>query len=131
MVGEGDRRTERVFVSRSLSEVSGAVQSSYLTARCCLPLFLFLIHRHAAGSERHHQQQAADDRGGLEEVVLEEIVHGLVGGDGPEGVKVDIDNQEPQDQGQRCQLGFETDGDQKDKYNPHQVLQDLWANRGG
>lgn len=128
MLGEGDRRTERVFVSRSLWEVSGAVQSWCLTARC-LPLLLLLIHRHAAGSERDHQQQAADDRGGLEEVVLEEIVHGLVGGDGPEGVKVDVDDQEPQDQGQRCQLGFETDGDQDDEGGPDQVLQDLWGNR--
>lgn len=102
------------------------MQSSYLTARC-LPLFLLLVHRHAAGSERHHQQQAADDRGGLEEVVLEEIVHGLVGGDGPEGVKVDVDDQEPQHQGQRRQLGFETDGDQNDEGRPHQVLQDLWG----
>lgn len=102
------------------------MQSSYLTARC-LPLFLLLIHRHSAGSERNHQQQAADDRGGLEEVVLKEIVHGLVGGDGPEGVKVDVDNQEPQDQGQRSQLGFETNGDQNDEGGPDQVLQDLWG----
>lgn len=100
------------------------MQSSYLTARC-LPLFLLLIHRHSAGSQRDHQQQASDDRGGLEEVVLQEIVHGLVGRDGPEGVKVEVDNQEPQDQGQRRQLGFETDGDQNDEGGPDQVLQDL------
>lgn len=102
------------------------MQSPYLTAHC-LPLFLLLIHRHSAGSERHHQQQAANDRGGLEEVVLEEIVHGLVGGNGPEGVEVDVDDQEPQDQGQCCQLGFETDGDQNDEGGPDQVLQDLWG----
>lgn len=68
----------------------------------CLPLLLLLIHRHAAGAQSDHQQQAADDGGRLEEVVFEEIVHGLVGGDGPEGVEVDVDDQEPQDQGQRC-----------------------------
>lgn len=67
----------------------------------CLPLFLFLIHGHSARSECHHQQQTADDRGGLEEVVLEEVVHGLVGGDGPESVEVDVDCQEPHDEGQR------------------------------
>lgn len=124
-VGEADRRTEKVFVSRSLWEVSGAVQFSHLTARC-LPLFLLLIHRHAAGSESDHKQQTADDRGGLEEVVFEEVVHGLVGGDGPEGVEVDIDNQEPQDQGQRCQLGFEPNGDENDEGCSNEVLQDLW-----
>lgn len=67
-----------------------------------LPLFLFLIHRHSTGSKSHHQQQTTDDRGGLEEVVLKEIVHGLVGRDVPESIEVDIDNHEPQDEGQRC-----------------------------
>lgn len=129
-VGEGDRRTERVFVSRSLWEVSGAVQSSDLTT-CCLPLFLLLIHRHATWSESDHQQQAADDRGGLEEVVFEEVVHGLVGGDGPERVEVYVDNQEPQDQGQCCQLGFETDGNQNDEGSPDQVLEDLRGKTAG
>lgn len=94
----------------------------------CLPLFLFLIHRNSARSKCHHQQQTADDRGGLEEVVLEKIVHGLVGGDGPESVEVDIDNQEPQDEGQRCKFGFETDGHQDDEGSPNHVLQDLWDN---
>lgn len=124
--GEDDRRTERVFVSRSLWEVSGVVRSSDLTARC-LPLLLLLIHGHAAGAQSHHQQQAADDRGRLEEVVFEEIVHGLVGRDGPEGVEVDVDDHEPQDQGQRCKFGFEADGDQDDEGGPHQVLEDLWG----
>lgn len=68
----------------------------------CLPLFFLLIHRHSARSKCHHQQQTADDWGCLKEVVLEEIVHGLVGGDGPESVEVDIDNQKPQDESQRC-----------------------------
>lgn len=128
MLGGGGRRTERVFVSRSLWEVSGVVPSSDLTARC-LPLFLLLIHGHAAGAQSDHQQQAADDRGGLEEVVFEEVVHGLVGGDGPERVEVDVDNQEPQDQGQRCKFGFETDGNQNDEGSPDQVLEDLWGQR--
>lgn len=52
-------------------------------------------------------------------------MHGLVGGDGPERVEVYVDNQEPQDQGQCCQLGFETDGNQNDEGSPDQVLEDL------
>lgn len=116
-------------MSRSLWEVSGVVRSSDLTARC-LPLLLLLIHGHAAGAQSHHQQQAANDRGRLEEVVFEEIVHGLVGRDGPEGVEVDVDDHEPQDQGQRCKFGFEADGDQDDEGGPHQVLEDLWGGGG-
>lgn len=65
-----------------------------------LPLFLFLIHGNPTGPQRHHQQQAPDDRGGLEEVVLEEVVHRLVGGDGPESVEVHIDGKKPHDEGQ-------------------------------
>lgn len=68
----------------------------------CLPLFLFLIHGHSARPKCHHQQQAANDRGGLEEVVLEEVVHGLVGGDGPESVEIDVDSKKPHDEGQCC-----------------------------
>lgn len=86
-------------MSWSVGDVSGAVQSSYLYP-LCLPLFLFLIHGHSTRSKRHHQQQTADDGGGLEKVVLEEVVHGLVGRDGPESVEVDIDSQEPHDEGQ-------------------------------
>lgn len=79
-----------------------------------LPLFLLLVHGYAAGAERHHQQQATDDRGGLEEVILEEVVHGLVGGDGPESVEVHVDGKEPHYEGQGRQLGFEADGHQDD-----------------
>lgn len=52
-------------------------------------------------------------------------MHGLVGRDGPEGVEVDVDDQEPQDEGQGRQLGFESDGDQDDEDGSHHVLQDL------
>lgn len=96
-----------------------------ISSPLCLPLFLLLIHGHSTRPERHHQQQATDDRGGLEEVVLEEVVHGLVGGDGPESVEVDVDGQEPDDEGQRRQLGFEADGHQDDEGGPHHVLQNL------
>lgn len=93
--------------------------------KLCLPLLLLLIHRHAARSERHHQQQAANDRGGLEKVVLQEVVHGLVGRDGPEGVEIDVNGQQPEDKGQRRQFGFETNGYQDDEDRPDHVLQDL------
>lgn len=92
----------RVFVSWSLEEVSGAVCNPLILPPVSLPLFLFLIHRHSTRSKSHHQQQTTDDRGGLEEVVLKEIVHGLIGRDVPESIEVDIDNHEPQDEGQRC-----------------------------
>lgn len=49
-------------------------------------------------------------------------MHGLVGGDGPEGVEVDVDDQEPQDEGQGRQFGFETDGNQYDEDSSHHVL---------
>lgn len=52
-------------------------------------------------------------------------MHGLVGRDGPEGVEVDIDGQEPEDEGQRRQFGFETDGHQDNESSPNHVLQDL------
>lgn len=123
----GSWRRGRVFVSQLVGEVSGAVQSSRLNP-LCLPLLLFLIHGHSARSKCHHQQQTADDRGGLEEVVLEEVVHGLVGGDGPEGVEVDVDGQKPNDEGQSRQLGFEADGNQDDEGGSNHVLQDLWKN---
>ena len=112
-------------MSRSWGDLSGAGQSSYLIPSFCLPLFLFLVHGHAARTKRHHQQQAADDRGGLEEVVLEEVVHGLVGGDGPEGIEVDVDSQKPNDEGQRREFSFEADGHQDDEGGSHHVLQDL------
>lgn len=56
-----------------------------------LPFFLFLIHGHSAGPKCHHQKEAADHRCSLEEVILEEIVHGLVDRDGPECVEVHVD----------------------------------------
>lgn len=92
------------------------------------PLLLLLVHGDAAGPQRHHQQQAADHRGGLEEVVLEEVVHGLVGRDGPEGVEGDVDAQQPGHQRQSRQLGLEAHRHQHDEGRAHQVLQQL---RGG
>lgn len=88
----------------------------------CLPLFLLLIHGHSARPKRYNQKQAADNWGGLKEVVLEEVVHGFVGGDGPESVEVDVDSQKPHDEGQRSQLGFEADGHQDNEGSPNHVL---------
>lgn len=107
-----------------VGDVSGAVQSSLLDCHC-LPLFLFLIHGHSTRPKCHHQKQAANDRGGLEEVILEKVVHGFVGGDGPEGVEVNVDCQKPHDQSQRSQLGFKADCHQDDEGSSHHVLQDL------
>lgn len=57
-----------------------------------LPFLLFFIHGHTTRSKCHHQKKATDHRCGLKEVILEEVMHGLVGWDGPESVEVDIDS---------------------------------------
>lgn len=92
----GQEERGKVFVSRLVRGVSGAVRFLHRS----LPLFLFLIHGYSTGPKRHHQQQATDDRGGLEEVVLEEVVHGLVDRDGPECVEVHINSKKPHNEGQ-------------------------------
>lgn len=95
-----------------------------------LPLFLLLVHGDAAGPQGHHQEETPDDGHGLEEVVLEEVVHGLVGGDRPEGVEVEVDAEEPDHQGQGGQLGLEAHGHQDDQGRAHDILEDLGRQRG-
>ena len=95
------------------------------------PLFFLLVHGDAPRPQRHHQQQPPDDGQGLEEVVLEEVVHGLVGGHGPEGVEVDVDGEEPNHEGEGGQLGLESDRHQDDEGRAHHVLQNLIGRRSG
>lgn len=92
------------------------------------PLLLLLVHGDAAGPQGHDQQQAADHRGGLEEVVLEEVVHGFVGRDGPEGVEGEVDAEQPGHQRQSGQLGLEAHRHQHNEGGANQVLQHLHAN---
>lgn len=95
-----------------------------------LPLLLLLIHGHPAGPQCYDQQQPSDDGRGLEEVVLEEVMHRLVGGHRPKGVEVDIDGQQPYYQGQGSQLGLEANGHQDDESRAHHVLEDLGEWKG-
>lgn len=46
----------------------------------------------------------------LEEVVLEEVPHGLVAGDGPPAVQVEVQSREPDDEDQGRELGLVADG---------------------
>lgn len=89
------------------------------------PLLLLLVHGDSARAQGHHQQQASDDRRGLEEVVLQEVVHGFVGRDAPEGVEGEVDAEQPDHQSQSGQLGFEAHRHQHNEGGAHQVLQDL------
>lgn len=65
-----------------------------------LPFFFLLVHGDTTGPQRHHKEQSSDDWHRLEEVVLKEVMHGLVGWDRPEGIEVDVDGKQPDDQGQ-------------------------------
>ena len=89
------------------------------------PLLLLLVHGHAAGPAGHDQQQSTNHRGGLEEVVLQEVVHGFVGRNVPEGIEGHVDDDQPDDERQSRQLGLEPDGHQHYQGCAHQVLQNL------
>lgn len=62
-----------------------------------LPLFFLFIHGDSTRTQCNHKEEASNDRHGLEEIVFEEVVHRLVGWDGPEGIEVDIDAKQPDD----------------------------------
>lgn len=89
------------------------------------PLLLLLIHGDATRTSCYHQEQTSDHRRGLEEVVLEEVMHGPVVRNGPEGIEVDVDDKEPDYQSECSQLRLEPDGHQDHQSRAHQVLQDL------
>lgn len=89
------------------------------------PLLLLLVHGDPPRPQGHHQQQAPDHRRGLEEVVLEEVVHGFVWGDSPEGVKGEVDAEQPDHESQSRQLCLKAHGHQDHQRRAHQVLQDL------
>ena len=61
----------------------------------------------------------------LEEIILEEVSHGLVGGDGPPGVEVEVENVEPGDQDQGRELGFVSDRDKDHQEGADKVLNNL------
>lgn len=62
-----------------------------------LPLFFLLIHGDSTRAQRNHEEKPSNYRHGLEEIIFEEVVHGLVGRDGPEGIEVDVDAKQPDD----------------------------------
>lgn len=62
-----------------------------------LPLFLLLIHGDSTRTQCNHKKEPSNYRHGLEEIIFEEVVHGLVGWDGPEGIEVDVDAKKPDD----------------------------------
>lgn len=90
-----------------------------------LPLFFLLIHGDSTRTQCNHEEKASNDRHGLEEIIFEEVVHGLVGWDGPESIEVDVDAKEPDDKSQGSQLGLEANCHQDDQSCAHDVLQDL------
>lgn len=49
-------------------------------------------------------------------------MHGLVSWNGPEGIEVDVDDEEPDDQSKGSQLRLEPNGHQDDQSCAHQVL---------
>ena len=61
----------------------------------------------------------------LEEVILEEVSHGLVGGNGPPGIEVEVENVEPGDQDQGRELGLVSDRDEDHQEGADKVLNDL------
>ena len=106
------------------------------------PFLLLLVHGDAARPEGHHHQQAANDGEGLkderlvhsyllslqlhlEEIVFEEVSHGLVGGDSPPGVEVEVEDVEPGDQHEGRELGLVADGDEDHQQGADKVLDDL------
>ena len=106
------------------------------------PFLLLLVHGDAARPEGHHHQQAANDGEGLkdeilahsylqslqlhlEEIVFEEVSHGLVGGDSPPGVEVEVEDVEPHNQNKRAQLRLVADRHQNHQDGTNQVLYDV------
>ena len=65
----------------------------------------------------------------LEKVVFKEVSHGLVGGDVPPGVEVEVENVEPGDENESAELGLVTHGDQDHQQRPNQVLHNLDISR--
>ena len=61
----------------------------------------------------------------LEEVVFEEVPHGLVSRNVPPGVEVEVQDVEPGDEDEGGELGLVADGDQHHEERAHQVLDDL------
>lgn len=57
-----------------------------------------LIHTVPTRPQRHHQQQSPDHRQSLEEIILQKIPHGLIIGDTPPGVEVEVEDSKPQHQ---------------------------------
>lgn len=90
-----------------------------------LPLFFLLIHGDSTRTQCNHEEEPSNDRHGLEEIIFEEVVHGLVGWDGPEGIEVDVDAKEPDDQSQGSQLSLEANCHQDNQGCAHNVLQNL------
>ena len=61
----------------------------------------------------------------LEEVILKEVSHGLVGRDGPPGVEVEVENVEPGDQDQGGELGFVSNRNEDHQEGANKVLNNL------
>lgn len=108
-----------------MDDTGTCLSSVFLGSSSSSPLLLLLVHGDPPGPQSHHQQQAPDHRHGLEEVVLEEVVHGFVWGDGPEGVEGEVDAEQPDHQSESRQLRLKAHGHQDDQRCAHQVLQDL------
>ncbi|KAF2978941.1 hypothetical protein EK904_014484 [Melospiza melodia maxima] len=83
------------------------------------------IQQYSTRTQCNHEEEPSNDRHGLEEIVFEEVVHGLVGWDGPEGIEVDVDAKEPDDQSQGSQLSLEANCHQDNQGCAHNVLQNL------
>jgi len=92
---------------------------------CSSPFLLLLVHRDSARTEGDHHKEAADDRKGLEEIVFEEVSHGLVGRDGPPGVEIEVEDVEPGHEHKGGQLGLVADSDEDHQQGADEVLDDL------
>lgn len=61
----------------------------------------------------------------MEEVVLQEVVHWPVRWHRPESILEDVDDHEPKDQCQGCQLGLIANRNQDDKGQAEDILENL------
>ena len=61
----------------------------------------------------------------LEEIVLEEVSHGLVCWNVPPGVEIEVEDVKPGDKDQGGELGLVADGDEHHEERANQVLDDL------
>ena len=82
-----------------------------------------IIDGDAARTERDDQKQAADHGERLEEVVLEKIVFVAVRWSRPKSVHGEIDQQQPADEHQSAELGFEADRDEEHQHSSDDELQ--------